>query len=133
MSAEISLADLETEVEAAWEARDDLSAETRGPIRTAVTETLALLDAGKARVAEKIAGELSALDASETRLKVLEADLIAAEAEFRKNCAALSEARKKAAAVAASGRLAKLGELPSLGRNSVTVKLPSVFGSAMHI
>ena len=57
MSAHISLADLETEIEAAWEARDGLSADTRGPVRTAVTETLALLDAGKARVAEKVDGD----------------------------------------------------------------------------
>ena len=57
MSAQISLADLETEIEAAWEAREGLSVETRGPVRTAVTETLALLDAGNARVAEKLDGE----------------------------------------------------------------------------
>jgi len=57
MSAEISLADLETEINAAWEGRDSLSPDTRGPARTAVTETLALLDAGHARVAEKVGGE----------------------------------------------------------------------------
>ena len=57
MTTEISLADLETEIEAAWEGRDALSPDTRGPARTAVTETLALLDAGKARVAEKVDGE----------------------------------------------------------------------------
>jgi DNA repair protein RecN (Recombination protein N) len=49
-------------------------------------------------LAEKIAGELAALDAGENRLKLLEADRIAAETEFRKNCAALSQSRKKAAA-----------------------------------
>ena len=57
MTTEISLADLETEIEAAWEGRDALSPDTRGPARTAVTETLALLDAGKARVAEKVDGD----------------------------------------------------------------------------
>jgi 2,3,4,5-tetrahydropyridine-2-carboxylate N-succinyltransferase len=52
----VSLADLRTEIEAAWEAIDTVTTETRGPVRTAVTETLALLDAGKARVAEKTGG-----------------------------------------------------------------------------
>ena len=57
MTIEIGLADLETEIESAWESREALSSETRGPARTAVTETLALLDAGKARVAEKVDGD----------------------------------------------------------------------------
>jgi len=57
MTVEVGLADLETEIEAAWESREALSPETRGPARTAVVETLALLDAGKARVAEKVDGE----------------------------------------------------------------------------
>jgi 2,3,4,5-tetrahydropyridine-2-carboxylate N-succinyltransferase len=51
------LADLETEIEAAWSAISEVSVDTKGPIRTAVNETLALLDAGKARVAEKVDGE----------------------------------------------------------------------------
>jgi 2,3,4,5-tetrahydropyridine-2-carboxylate N-succinyltransferase len=46
----VSLADLELEIEAAWEARDGISAATQGPVRTAVEETLALLDSGKVRV-----------------------------------------------------------------------------------
>ena len=50
----VSAADLETEIEAGWEARDTLSTDTRGPIRTAVDETLLLLDSGKLRVAEKL-------------------------------------------------------------------------------
>jgi DNA repair protein RecN (Recombination protein N) len=50
-----------------------------------------------ASLAERIAGELAALDAGETRLKALEVERAAAEAEFRKRCAALSKARKKAA------------------------------------
>jgi 2,3,4,5-tetrahydropyridine-2-carboxylate N-succinyltransferase len=53
----VSLADLQTEIEAAWEARADVSAATTGPVRTAVEEALLLLDSGKARVAEKIDGE----------------------------------------------------------------------------
>ena len=57
MTVRISLSDLETEIEAAWEARDALGPDTRGPARTAVAETLALLDAGKARVAEAVEGD----------------------------------------------------------------------------
>jgi 2,3,4,5-tetrahydropyridine-2-carboxylate N-succinyltransferase len=53
----LPLADLQTEVEAAWEARDGVSTATTGPVRTAVEETLLLIDAGKARVSEKIDGE----------------------------------------------------------------------------
>ncbi|MDR7232517.1 2,3,4,5-tetrahydropyridine-2-carboxylate N-succinyltransferase [Caulobacter sp. BE264] len=53
----VSLADLQTEIEAAWEARADVSAATTGPVRTAVDEALRLLDSGEARVAEKIDGE----------------------------------------------------------------------------
>ncbi|MDQ2861005.1 MAG: 2,3,4,5-tetrahydropyridine-2,6-dicarboxylate N-succinyltransferase, partial [Pseudomonadota bacterium] len=54
--ADLTLADLQAEIEAGWEARESLSAETRGPVRTAVEETLHCLDAGEARVAEKIDG-----------------------------------------------------------------------------
>lgn len=39
-------------IDAAWDARADLSTSTQGEIRDAVTQTLSLLDAGKARVAE---------------------------------------------------------------------------------
>ena len=53
----MSLSDLQTEVEAAWEARAEVSAATTGPLRTAVEESLLLLDSGKARVSEKIDGE----------------------------------------------------------------------------
>jgi 2,3,4,5-tetrahydropyridine-2-carboxylate N-succinyltransferase len=53
----VSLSDLQTEVEAAWEARDGVSVATTGPVRTAVEESLLLLDGGKARVSEKIDGE----------------------------------------------------------------------------
>ena len=57
MTAAVSLSDLQTEIEAAWEARADVSAATTGPVRTAVDEALLLLDSGKARVSEKIDGE----------------------------------------------------------------------------
>ena len=53
----VSLSDLELEIEAAWEARDSVSPATQGPVRTAIEETLALLDSGKVRVAEKVDGE----------------------------------------------------------------------------
>ncbi len=44
---------LQTAIDAAWEARDGVSAETKGPVREAVTEALALLDSGRARVASR--------------------------------------------------------------------------------
>ncbi|WP_066798726.1 2,3,4,5-tetrahydropyridine-2,6-dicarboxylate N-succinyltransferase [Sphingomonas soli] len=47
---------LETAIDAAWEARAELNTGTQGEVRDAVNEALALLDAGKARVAEP-AGE----------------------------------------------------------------------------
>jgi 2,3,4,5-tetrahydropyridine-2-carboxylate N-succinyltransferase len=53
----VSLSDLQIEIEAAWEARAEVSAATTGPVRTAVDEALRLLDSGEARVAEKIDGE----------------------------------------------------------------------------
>ena len=49
----VTTADLKLEIETAWEARDSVSTATTGPMRTAVKETLALLDAGKIRVAER--------------------------------------------------------------------------------
>jgi 2,3,4,5-tetrahydropyridine-2-carboxylate N-succinyltransferase len=54
MSA-VSTADLKTEIEAAWEVREQLSVDTKGPVRTAVEETIALLDAGKLRASERAA------------------------------------------------------------------------------
>jgi 2,3,4,5-tetrahydropyridine-2-carboxylate N-succinyltransferase len=52
---DLTLADLESEIEAGWAARDSLSPDTQGPIRTAVEECLARLDRGETRVAEKTA------------------------------------------------------------------------------
>jgi 2,3,4,5-tetrahydropyridine-2-carboxylate N-succinyltransferase len=45
--------DLKIEIEAAWAAREAISTATKGPQRTAVEETLNMLDAGKLRVAER--------------------------------------------------------------------------------
>ncbi len=49
----VTFADLKTEIEAAWADRDGVSVATRGPVRTAVEETLRLLDRGELRVAER--------------------------------------------------------------------------------
>jgi 2,3,4,5-tetrahydropyridine-2-carboxylate N-succinyltransferase len=48
------MSDLQSTIEAAWEARAEVSTETKGPVRDAVAAALDLLDSGKARVAEKI-------------------------------------------------------------------------------
>ena len=53
---DLALADLKAEIKAGWEARDTIGVDTRGPLRTAVEETILRLDAGAARVAEKIGG-----------------------------------------------------------------------------
>jgi 2,3,4,5-tetrahydropyridine-2-carboxylate N-succinyltransferase len=47
------MSDLQTTIEQAWEARDKVNLETKGPVRDAVNAALELLDSGKARVAEK--------------------------------------------------------------------------------
>jgi len=46
--------ELEKVVVNAWQQRDDLSSSTQGQLRTAVDETLDLLDTGSVRVAEKV-------------------------------------------------------------------------------
>ena len=51
------LASLQSTIDAAFDARDDVSEQTTGAVRDAVDEALALLDAGKARVAEKSDGD----------------------------------------------------------------------------
>ena len=51
------MTELETIINAAWEQRGELGFDTRGDIREAVDATLNALDAGKVRVAEKIAGQ----------------------------------------------------------------------------
>jgi 2,3,4,5-tetrahydropyridine-2-carboxylate N-succinyltransferase len=49
--------DLSATIDAAWEARADLTPATTGKVRDAVEAAIALIDSGKARVAEKIAGK----------------------------------------------------------------------------
>ncbi|MCK5502844.1 MAG: 2,3,4,5-tetrahydropyridine-2,6-dicarboxylate N-succinyltransferase, partial [Tritonibacter mobilis] len=49
----MSNAQLETAIEAAWEARDTITPATKGETRDAIEATLAALDSGKLRVAEK--------------------------------------------------------------------------------
>jgi 2,3,4,5-tetrahydropyridine-2-carboxylate N-succinyltransferase len=46
--------DLEKEINAAWDARDQIGPSTRGAVRTAVDTALDALDEGKVRVAEKV-------------------------------------------------------------------------------
>jgi 2,3,4,5-tetrahydropyridine-2,6-dicarboxylate N-succinyltransferase len=48
---------LEAAIDKAWETRQSLNVSTRGEVRDAVEETLALLDRGELRVAEKQDGE----------------------------------------------------------------------------
>ena len=47
------MADLQTIIEEAWEGRDGITPKTKGAVRKSVDQALALLDQGKARVAEK--------------------------------------------------------------------------------
>lgn len=47
-------AQLELEIDAAWDARDSVNAETKGAVREAVNEVLDLLDNGTMRVAEPV-------------------------------------------------------------------------------
>ncbi|WP_438731865.1 2,3,4,5-tetrahydropyridine-2,6-dicarboxylate N-succinyltransferase [Parasphingorhabdus sp. DH2-15] len=49
--------DLQSTINAAWDARDTLGHSTQGAVRDGVNEALALLDSGEARVAEKIGGD----------------------------------------------------------------------------
>ncbi len=49
----MSNAALETAIEAAWDARDSISPDTKGETRDAIEDTLTALDSGKLRVAEK--------------------------------------------------------------------------------
>ena len=52
----MSLASLESIVNAAFDARDGISTATKGEVREAVDHALELLDKGEARVAEREAG-----------------------------------------------------------------------------
>ena len=51
------MTDLQSTIEQAWEGRDKVNLETKGPVRDAVMAALDLLDSGKARVAEKRDGD----------------------------------------------------------------------------
>jgi len=51
--------DLRKAIEDAWERRDTVGLDTKGPVRAAVEAALDLLDSGQARVAEKAAGDNS--------------------------------------------------------------------------
>jgi 2,3,4,5-tetrahydropyridine-2,6-dicarboxylate N-succinyltransferase len=53
----MSNADLSRTIDAAWEDRANVTPSTTGAVREAVEETMNLLDAGKARAAEKVGGE----------------------------------------------------------------------------
>ena len=48
----MDLAQLETEINTAWENRDSVNLDTKGAVREAVVKALAILDNGTARVAE---------------------------------------------------------------------------------
>jgi 2,3,4,5-tetrahydropyridine-2-carboxylate N-succinyltransferase len=52
----MEIARLQTVIDAAWEDRAQVNFETKGEIRASVNHTLGLLDEGKLRVAEKVAG-----------------------------------------------------------------------------
>ena len=52
----MNAADLNSTIEAAWEARETVGLETEGAVRAAVAQALGLLDSGAARVAEKTQG-----------------------------------------------------------------------------
>jgi 2,3,4,5-tetrahydropyridine-2-carboxylate N-succinyltransferase len=49
----MSITGLQTTINAAWEARDEINTQSQGKVREAVDAALQLMDTGKARVAEK--------------------------------------------------------------------------------
>ena len=49
----MSNAALETAIEAAWDARDTITVDTKGEVRDAIETTMNALDSGKLRVAER--------------------------------------------------------------------------------
>ncbi|MGL5138377.1 MAG: 2,3,4,5-tetrahydropyridine-2,6-dicarboxylate N-succinyltransferase, partial [Beijerinckiaceae bacterium] len=53
----MTTASLAAAIDAAWESRAEISAQTKGEARDAVNEALAALDAGRLRVAEKVPGK----------------------------------------------------------------------------
>ena len=53
----MSLTDLAATIDAAWEARADIGISTQGAVREAVEQAIEMLDAGEARVAEKVGAD----------------------------------------------------------------------------
>jgi len=53
----MNTAQLEAAIEKAWDNRNDITPATRGEMRDCIEEALSALDAGKIRVAEKLAGK----------------------------------------------------------------------------
>ena len=53
-SRSMSLTDLAATIDAAWKNRAEIGLGTKGAVREAVEQAIEMLDAGKARVAEKI-------------------------------------------------------------------------------
>jgi 2,3,4,5-tetrahydropyridine-2-carboxylate N-succinyltransferase len=51
------MSDLQTLIDAAWEDRNSIGAETSGDVRSAVEQAIAALDSGESRIAEKVDGE----------------------------------------------------------------------------
>jgi len=49
--------DLARTIEQAWDTRDEVNVDTKGPVREAVEAALDALDSGRVRVSEKVAGE----------------------------------------------------------------------------
>ena len=49
----MSTSNLQTAIDAAWEARNEINVKTKGEVRDAVDAALGMMDSGKARVAEK--------------------------------------------------------------------------------
>ena len=50
----MDLAQLETEINAAWDVRDNITIDTKGSVRDAVASALDMLDSGSGRVAEPL-------------------------------------------------------------------------------
>ena len=51
------MSDLQTVIDAAWEDRNGIGADTKGEVRIAVDKALSALDSGEARIAEKVDGK----------------------------------------------------------------------------
>jgi len=50
----MDLVELETRIDAAWDARDTITVDTNGPVRDAVATSLDMLDSGRVRVAKPL-------------------------------------------------------------------------------